>query len=49
MSEFIIARIDPLPDERDRMEKWLIESHVPSVASVPGLDATPVVYAARHV
>lgn len=49
MSEHIVARFDPIPEQRTQLERWLVGDHLPSAGSVPGLSRTPVVYRAHLV
>lgn len=48
MSEHIVLRIDPIPERRADLERWLLGDHLASVRGVAGL-AAPVIYRACHV
>ncbi|HEX5145873.1 MAG TPA: hypothetical protein VFV85_02535 [Conexibacter sp.] len=49
MSEHVVARIDVVPEQRERFLRWLRDEHLPSAGDVPGLDPAPVVYRAQLV
>lgn len=49
MSEHIVVRLDPVPERRESLVRWLIEEHLPSTREIAGLDDGPVLYQANLV